>query len=81
MSPLKNSEVRKLVVNTLIGLAIGGNGYFIKRLVDKIDRLDHIERKQIEMGSDIRVIKWQLGIAVSEPFGNELQSKRKEKGS
>ena len=37
MSPVRNNEVRKLFVGILLTLAVGGNGYFVKRLVDGID--------------------------------------------
>jgi hypothetical protein len=63
MSPLKNNEVRQLVVAGLIALAIGGNGFFIKRLVDKIDRVDDIERRVITLQADISIIKGSLGLA------------------
>lgn len=63
MSPLKNNEVRQLVVASLIALAIGGNGFFIKRLVDKIDRVDQIERRVITMQADISIIRASLGLA------------------
>ena len=72
---MADQEIRKIVVGFLITFAIGGNGFFIKRLVDKIDRIDDIERRIVLMQGDIALIKMRLGFASNEVFGPNVQSK------
>jgi hypothetical protein len=67
---VSDRETRQLVVGALITLAIGGNGFFISRLVNKIDRVDDIERRLISLQSDVNIIKSRLGFAeYKDAFG------------
>lgn len=74
-------EIRQIVMGALITLAIGGNGFFIARLVNKIDRVDDIERRLISLQSDIMVIKTRLGFALHKDAFGPFPELTKEEGS
>ncbi len=60
---MTQKEINHLIISAIITFAVGVNGYFIKRLVDKVDRIDEIEKGIALLQADVRLIKVQLGFA------------------